>query len=307
MGRMVTGTGANGAKCTGRDDTAQGAGGQDGADIRNLAFDPRDEAAGSVTFIDGATPLFRQIEDCLSQEGVTAPATGTQSLHPRTTGPVDPAANKPRPIHLAQSTEMDHDHAPAGIPSFGPGALIQTDKGEMRVEDIIPGHRLITRDRGYRPVVWVGQTHITASMIAAQPELAPVKIRQGALGRGLPAQDMAISPQHRLLVHGPRTKLLFGENEVLVPAAHLVGYPGITRETPALTTYVHLMCERHEIILADGTWTESFQPADLASAGLDAAQYDEIMTIFPNLHKTRPSHLATRRTLQRHEADLLLA
>jgi hypothetical protein len=123
----------------------------------------------------------------------------------------------------------------------------------------------------------------------------------------MPMRDMHVSPQHRLLAQGPRARLLFGESEVLVPALHLVGYPGITRATVASMDYIHLMCDRHEIIMADGIWTESFQPGDQTLAGMDAAQRFELEMIFPELVPGAAGFAAVRRTLRRHEADLLLA
>ena len=41
------------------------------------------------------------------------------------------------------------------------------------------------------------------------------------------------------------------------------------------------MFDRHEVILADGVWTESFQPEDDTLAGLDNARRSEIFEIFP--------------------------
>jgi hypothetical protein len=193
------------------------------------------------------------------------------------------------------------------IPCFTPGTMIQTDRGEVAVEDIAVGHRVLTRDRGYQSIVWVGRRQISRAEMAANPHLVAVRIEQGALGQDMPTRDMYVSPQQRLLAQGPRTKLLFGETEVLVPALHLVGYPGITRADVAGTTYIHIMCAKHEVIWSDGIWTDSFQPDDLTLAGLDAAQRFEIEEIFPSLRHDASGFAAARRTLRRHEADLLLS
>jgi hypothetical protein len=67
------------------------------------------------------------------------------------------------------------------------------------------------------------------------------------------------------------------------------------------------MCAAHEVIWADGIWTESFQPGDHSLSGLDAAQRMELETLFPQLGRNGVGFPAARRTLRRHEADLLLA
>lgn len=45
----------------------------------------------------------------------------------------------------------------------------------------------------------------------------------------------------------------------------------------------HLMCARHEVVLANGLWTESFQPDEMGVGGIDAAQRDELFSFFPEL------------------------
>ncbi|MEM9854419.1 MAG: Hint domain-containing protein, partial [Pseudomonadota bacterium] len=48
-------------------------------------------------------------------------------------------------------------------------------------------------------------------------------------------------------------------------------------------TYIHLLFDTHEIINADGTWSESLHPAALDRDGLDAATREELHTLFPSL------------------------
>jgi len=56
---------------------------------------------------------------------------------------------------------------------------------------------------------------------------------------------------------------------VLVRALHLTALPGVARAAVTQVTYLHLMFDRHEIIIADGTWSESFQPNDCSLGGMD--------------------------------------
>ena len=67
------------------------------------------------------------------------------------------------------------------------------------------------------------------------------------------------------------------------------------------------MCDRHEVVLSNGAWTESFQPGDLTLKGMGNAQRAEIYDLFPDL-KTEAGiedYSAARRTLKRHEAMLI--
>lgn len=191
---------------------------------------------------------------------------------------------------------------------FVAGALVDTAEGVRPVEQIAVGDLVLTRDNGYREVKWVGHHAQSSSSFAARPDLAAVVVPKGALGGDLPARDMRVSPWHRLLICGQRAELMFGEYEVLVPAIHLVGQGGIRRETTP-QTYIHLMFEEHQIIRADGAWSESFQPGAKTLAGIGAAQRDELLALFPELAEKQgqDGYVSARLSLKEHEARALLA
>lgn len=195
------------------------------------------------------------------------------------------------------------------IPCFTPGTIIEAAGGAIAVEELQVGDRVLTRDSGYCPLRWVGKRILDAATLEAQPALQPVVIRAGALGRGEPARDMIVSPQHRMLFVGQHAELLFGEHEVLIAALHLVGQPGIERLELDSVTYIHLLFDTHEIILGDGVWTESFQPGEMMIDAMDVAQRDEILTIFPELKRSAPWSIwsPARLSLKAHEARALLA
>jgi hypothetical protein len=193
------------------------------------------------------------------------------------------------------------------IPCFTPGTLIETDRGPLLVEDLATGDRVLTRDNGYQPIRWIGRRDLNAADLAQQPKLHPVLIRTGAMGPNLPAKDTLVSPQHRMLISGPRAEMMFGEHEVLVAAVHLLGQPDITRVHPESVAYIHVMCDRHEIIRANGCWTESYQPGAMTMQSMNSDQRDELLTLFPALANTTHLFPAARLSLKAHEARVLLA
>lgn len=193
------------------------------------------------------------------------------------------------------------------VPCFTPGTMIATPLGERRVEELQAGDRVITRDNGIQEIRWVGQKSLTFGQLTDNAHLKPVMVSQGSLGDGLPERDMMVSPNHRLLVSNERTMLYFEEHEVLVAAKHLANNTGIRKVEALGVTYVHFMCDRHEVVLADGCWTESFQPGDYSLNGLGNAQRAEIYELFPALVELegRRAYKSARRTLKRHEAQIL--
>ncbi|MEZ5684838.1 MAG: Ig-like domain-containing protein [Paracoccaceae bacterium] len=193
------------------------------------------------------------------------------------------------------------------IPCFTPGTLVATPKGERLVEELRVGDKVITRDNGIQEIRWLGRRDLTHAELLASPHLKPVLIRAGSLGDGLPERDMLVSPNHRMLVANDKTALYFEEHEVLVAAKHLVDNRGVKTVTTLGTSYLHFMFDQHEVVLANGAWTESFQPGDQTLGGMGNAQRAEIFEIFPELQSAegREDYQAARKTLKKHEASLL--
>lgn len=74
-----------------------------------------------------------------------------------------------------------------------------------------------------------------------------------------------------------------GETEALAPAIGLVNGDTIVSCAPEAVTYLHLMCRNHEVIRADGVWTETLFPGDQALSGLTAEARAEVCELFPDL------------------------
>jgi hypothetical protein len=194
------------------------------------------------------------------------------------------------------------------IVCFTAGTRIMTARGPVAVEELLPGELVLTRDNGAQPLRWVGQRHLSYNELLARPALQPVRIGPGALGAEGPERSMLVSPQHRVLIEGARAEMYFGESEVLVPAKYLTDLAEVTRALPAEgVTYVHILFDQHEIVLSDGIWTESFQPAERTLSALDQAARDEVLELFPQLAANASAFPAARLSLKAYEAKVLVA
>ena len=194
------------------------------------------------------------------------------------------------------------------VPCFTPGSMITTMRGEIPVQELTVGDRVITRDNGAQEIRWMGTKQLSVLELRDKEHLRPVRIRAGSLGRGLPERDMLVSPNHRVLVTRPEVSLYFSEPEVLVPAKHLVNQTeGITQVAANGIDYIHFMFDNHEVVLSDGSWTESFQPGDMALKGVGLDQQKEIFELFPELMNSdgRRAYSLARQSLKKHEAKLL--
>ena len=167
---------------------------------------------------------------------------------------------------------------------------------------------MITRDNGIQEVRWVGSKHMDARMLQQNPHLQPILIAKESLGNGLPERDMLVSPNHRVLVNNDRVSLYFEENEVLVAAKFLENPScGVHTIQSMGTNYIHFMCDNHEVVLTNGSWTESFQPGDHSLRAVGNAQRNEIFELFPELRgvQGRKAYASARLSLKKHEAQML--
>ncbi|SMX46261.1 Hint domain-containing protein [Actibacterium lipolyticum] len=195
------------------------------------------------------------------------------------------------------------------VPCFTPGAMIETARGDVLIENLRVGDIVVTRDHGLQPVRWIGQRLVDGPMLALSPYLHPIRIHANALGDGLPRRDVIVSPQHRMLISSAATQLYFAEEEVLVAAKHLTHLPGIERVEVAEVFYIHLMFDAHEIIRVDGAWSESFQPGEALLHSVDQDILEELFELFPSLatRHGREAYTSARRTLKRYEASVVYA
>lgn len=209
--------------------------------------------------------------------------------------PMSPATPPFDPTHLFEfrqvQTPSSMRMAETTIPSdyltsicFAAGTLIQTTTGPRPVEDLRAGDLIMTRDRGLRPLGWTGRRRVSARLLDIAPNLRPIMIRKGALGQGMPAQDLIVSPQHRVLVRSAIAARIAGTPEILVAAKHLCGIAGIqTLPAPQGIDYHHLLFDRHELVWSNGCWTESLFTGPQALSSIGPAGRREIRALFPQL------------------------
>lgn len=170
---------------------------------------------------------------------------------------------------------VDYGIDGATIACFASQTLIETNRGLVSIDDLAVGDLVRTADHGMQSIRWIG-----SSTVAARGKNAPILIRKGALGND---RDLLVSPFHRMLVSDWRTEVLFGEAEVLTPAVHLCNDQTIRRREGGKITYFHMMFDRHEIVYAEGTPSESFHPSQDGIGNLADESRAEILRLFPVL------------------------
>jgi len=207
--------------------------------------------------------------------------------------------NQPRPMAAVEDSS---------VICFTPGTRLRTEAGEVAIEDLGPGDRILTRDDGPQAVIWTGQRRMSGARLFAMPGQRPIRMRAGALGLDRPDADLVVSPEHRVIVKGAVARDLWGEAEVLVSARDLVGDRLVTVDHSLRETwYVHLMLDRHQVIWANGLEVETFHPGYMGLKHLEPGQRRSLLSHFPDLADDPFTYGApARRMLDRAEAAILM-
>lgn len=169
-----------------------------------------------------------------------------------------------------------------GVLCFAAGTLILTPNGPRRVETLRPGALVTTRDNGSRPLIWTGRREVLFAR--GDNRFRPILFRPGSLGAGLPERDLIVSPHHHLVVEGPDVEDAAGHPRMLAPAGAIADLRGARQMLgKRRITYVHVLLETHEVLLAEGVEAESLYPNPDALAAMTDRQRAAIFGLLPDL------------------------
>ena len=184
------------------------------------------------------------------------------------------------------------------VDCFTAGTFIETENGNVLIEDIVAGQMVRTLDHGFQPVRWIGK-----STVDGIGKNAPVMIKAGALGN---EHDFMVSQNHRMLISDWRAEVLFGEEEILVPAKSLVNGDTIYVQPTDRIEYIHMMFDKHEVVFAEGVATESFFAGSYNLSKMESEVLEELVEIFPELDANRSNFVEpSRMTINSTEAKAL--
>jgi hypothetical protein len=149
-------------------------------------------------------------------------------------------------------------------PCYCAGTLIATVRGEVPVEELAIGDRVLTLSGEPRPIKWIGRRGYRRPFIGRN--VIPVLIRAGALRENVPLRDLYASSDHAMYLDG-----------VLIAAEHLVNGVSIVRcQDVDSVQYFHIELEMHDIIFAEGAAAETFVDCDNRLMFHNAAEFNQL-------------------------------
>ncbi|MDF1727565.1 MAG: Hint domain-containing protein [Sulfitobacter sp.] len=285
---LLFGGGGNDLLRVGSGDSAEGGGGDDTFVIDGSAL----TGGGTITLDGGESD--ETAGDTLDFAGfVTSDNISYTNTDPGQGG-MDGTAT------LNDGTVVNFSNIETVIICFAAGTHILTPQGQRRVEDLRPSDPVVTMDNGVQILRWTGRRSVIG-----KGHFAPIHIGAGALGN---ARPLVVSPQHRMLHRSCDAQLLFCNTEVLIPAKYLVNGGTIVQQEVAEIEYIHLMFDRHEIIVAENCPSESFHPGEVGLGAVSDCAREELFTLFPEL-RSDPGHYGdtARMCLRSYESQLLSA
>jgi hypothetical protein len=151
--------------------------------------------------------------------------------------------------------------------------LIATEHGDVPVEDLKIGDRLLTRSGALRPIKWIGRRSYGGRFIAGNKDILPICIKAGALADSVPRRDLWISPHHAMFIDG-----------LLIEARHLVNGTSIVQaERADKISYFHVELETHDVIVAEGALSETYMDEDNRGIFQNAYEYETLFSGVPAL------------------------
>jgi len=271
------------------------------ADGTDISFNPQSESDLDV--------IFLTVSNGVETRHFIIPkdSYGPLDLEEIRTGEIKDVAGNDAALVSTQDNDVK-------VVCFCAGTMIRrADGSDIAVENLKVGECVETLDNGAQAVRWVGQKSLSLPALLRHPNLRPIRIPSGSLGPGLPKADLFVSPQHRILVRSRIARRMFGVEDVLVAAKKLVGVNGIAIANPAWqTTYLHVLLDHHNILVANGAPCESLFLGPQARQSLGSKAIEEISLIFNGVPGVSPprdtAHLLpggrrVRRLAKRHQQN----
>ncbi len=200
---------------------------------------------------------------------------------------------------MTMMSKFEKAHSATGpIIGLDGSAFVRTPCGARRIEFLRPGDLIVTRDNGLQPVRMVWTRTVTAAEIAADPSLAPIRLKPRSIGPMMPQRDLLLGPSHRVLVPGWRLADVPDDCPCLIAARDIAeaSDTGFVDKDQTEMTFYNVVFEDHQVFTANGLPVESYLPSEDAVHALDEGVSRDIEALFANTPDAEPGYPVPRYT-----------
>ena len=151
-------------------------------------------------------------------------------------------------MHLGQTTDFEVGNViavkrTANISGLTAGTTVMTLDGEIPVDHLTVGDRIITRDAGMA---------ILRDIRKKTVNVACIRVKAGSLGHTRPQHDMVVGPDTLVHIRDWRAKALFGADVATVKAKRLIDGEFVSEQAMESLTVYDLVFDKQHILYADG-------------------------------------------------------
>jgi hypothetical protein len=148
-------------------------------------------------------------------------------------------------------------------PCYCRGTRILTPDGEVPVETLRIGDKVVTMSGNAQPIRWIGRRAYDGRFITGNKAVLPIRIEAGAFCPGIPSRPLWVSPGHAVHLTG-----------VLIQAELLVnGMTIVQADKVEGVEYFHIELDEHDIVYAEGALAETFIDCDNRLMFRNGAEY----------------------------------
>lgn len=191
---------------------------------------------------------------------------------------------------LDGSVFIGQDRAPAiplfenAFSAFAHGTAIQTDKGDIAVEDLQPGDMIIKSNGKAAPLVWIGSSNFVPAESGKRVPL--VRTMADSLGQGRPLGFLTFGPSARILHTPSRLRGGIHNQQMLTLMRDLVDGVNIIEIAPPTPVRLYHIClQKHATINVSGIEVETFHPGLNTLRHLPIHLRDKFLGLFPHIER----------------------
>ena len=161
------------------------------------------------------------------------------------------------------------------------GALVQTDRGPVAVEDLLPGDMIATADAGLQKLTWTGAMVVFPNQAElGLPDCRLYRVTDGSYGHDRQSPDLILGSGARIL---PGYLATDSTSPLLAPADLVDGHSVIALNPVSSVRVFHLALARHSLIRANGVLIESYHPGIRPAMQLDDELLRHFTALFPQM------------------------
>ncbi len=165
--------------------------------------------------------------------------------------------------------------------AFARGTVLQSDVGEIAIEDLIPGDKLWTRDGAPARVLWIG-SGMFSPQHARGRRMPLVRIMADSFGACRPDRFVTLGSGARILQTPPHLRNETKSDALLSPVREFVDAVNVIEIIPPTPVHLfHIVLERHSIVRAGGLEVETYHPGSQVLRSLNRPDLADFMRAFP--------------------------